>query len=45
MVTMGVQGRTPLHNAALANDAAAIRILLRYGANTAAVDKQVHPLS
>lgn len=40
-----MQGRTPLHNAAFANDTEAVKILLRYGADATAVDSQVRPLA
>ena len=45
MVAITMQGRTPLHNAAFANDTEAVKILLRYGADATAVDSQVRPLA
>lgn len=41
MVAVGLQGRTPLHHAAYANDAETIKVMLRYGADVKAVDIQV----
>lgn len=43
MVAVGLQGRTPLHHAAYANDAETIKVMLRYGADAKALDSQVHP--
>ena len=36
-----IQGRTPLHLAAFANDAETVKVLLQHGANAETADNQV----